>query len=73
MKVFKAKNYTFNYMIDTDGVSCSILLIRRDLAGRRAPKKKFEVKREQYIDDLREDERQVFKIKAVYTFYFTLV
>jgi Putative transposase DNA-binding domain len=65
MKVFKAKDYVFNYMIDTDGVSCSILLIRRDLAGRRAPKKKFEVKREQYIDDLREDERQVFKDRSI--------
>jgi hypothetical protein len=32
-KVFKKKNYTFNHMIRTDGVSCSILFIRTDKNG----------------------------------------
>jgi hypothetical protein len=29
-RVFKKKNYKFNYMIRTDGVSCCILFIRTD-------------------------------------------
>lgn len=30
-KVFKSKNYVFNYTIQTDGVGVSILLVRKDL------------------------------------------
>jgi hypothetical protein len=32
-RVFKKKNYKFNYMIRTDGVSCCILFIRTDKSG----------------------------------------
>jgi transposase len=56
MKVFSSKDYVFNHMIHTDGVSASILLVRRDLAGKRAPKKKRVITREQYIDDITDKE-----------------
>jgi len=48
--------YTFHHMISTDGVSCSILLIRKDMKG----KSKFRIKpkktpiNEKYIDELEE-------------------
>jgi hypothetical protein len=38
-------------MIETDGVSCSILMIRNDLIGKKVKIKKGGNK-EQYIDDL---------------------
>ena len=37
---FKKTKYTFHHMICTDGVSCSILLIRNDMIGKRIPKVK---------------------------------
>jgi len=52
MKVFKARDYYFNYMINADGVACSILLIRRDMFGRRILKQKYKVARESYIGEL---------------------
>jgi hypothetical protein len=48
---FKKPNYTFHHMIETDGISCSILLIRNDLVGKRIPINKNS-NTEQYIDDL---------------------
>lgn len=65
MKVFKARDYKFNHMVDTDGVSCSILLIRRDLVGKKAPKKKQKVARESYIEDMSIEETEALKGKAV--------
>jgi len=38
-KAFWYKNYAFNNMIETGSVSVSILMNRRDLMGKRAPKK----------------------------------
>lgn len=48
---FKKPNYTFHHMIETDGVSCSILFIRNDLIGKRIPSNKIGTS-EQYIDEL---------------------
>jgi hypothetical protein len=51
-------NYVFNYTIKTDGVSCCVVHMRRDLgnrAERRKRKRKREEERdccEQYIDDI---------------------
>ena len=43
--------YQFNYMIETDGVACSILWVKKEVAGKRyKPKQVFE--REKYIDDI---------------------
>mmetsp|Transcript_160 Transcript_160/g.175 ORF Transcript_160/g.175 Transcript_160/m.175 type:complete len:114 (-) Transcript_160:36-377(-) len=39
-KAFKVRDYVFNLMIDTDGVACSILLIMRDMEGKRMIRKK---------------------------------
>ena len=49
---FKKPKYTFHHMIETDGVSCSILMLRNDLIGKRLPLTKVSVNTEQYIDEL---------------------
>ncbi len=49
---FHKPNYTFHHMIETDGVSCSILLFRNDLIGKRIPNIKIGINTEQYIDEL---------------------
>jgi hypothetical protein len=67
MKVFKRRNYRFNFMINTDGMACSIHFIREDQPDKTKFAKKVEgevsVKRskakkviEQYIDDLDHNE-----------------
>lgn len=65
MKIFENRDYKFNHMIDTDGVSCCVLLIRKDLAGKRAPKKKVAVVREEYIDDISDHKAEGFKHNMV--------
>ena len=48
---FSKKNYSFHHMIETDGISCSILLLRKDLVGKRF--KTINTNRgEKYIDML---------------------
>ena len=32
---FNKNNYLFHHMIETDGISCSILLLREDMVGKR--------------------------------------
>jgi hypothetical protein len=49
---FKKPKYTFHHMIETDGVSCSILMLRNDLIGKRIPNIKAGSNIEQYIDEL---------------------
>jgi hypothetical protein len=49
---FKKPKYTFHHMIETDGVSCSILMLRNDLIGKRIPNIKIGSNSEQYIDEL---------------------
>ena len=49
---FKKPKYTFHHMIETDGVSCSILMLRNDLIGKRLPLTKICSNTEQYIDEL---------------------
>lgn len=62
---FKAKHYTFNFTLDTDGVSACTLLIRKDLVGKRLPKAKKCDKREQYIDDLSESDCETLSPRKV--------
>jgi len=50
---FRKKNYSFHHMIETDGVSCSILLLRNDLIGKRIRMKKIP-NRELYIDEIKD-------------------
>jgi transposase len=49
---FNKPKYTFHHMIETDGVSCSILMLRNDLIGKRIPNIKVGSNTEQYIDEL---------------------
>jgi hypothetical protein len=49
---FKKPKYIFHHMIETDGVSCSILMLRNDLIGKRLPITKIGSNAEQYIDEL---------------------
>ena len=49
---FKKPKYTFHHMIETDGVSCSILMLRNDLIGKRIPNIKVGSNSEEYIDEL---------------------
>eukprot|EP00835_Amoeboradix_gromovi_P005661 NODE_556_length_6708_cov_0.674837.p2 type:complete len:218 gc:universal NODE_556_length_6708_cov_0.674837:5906-5253(-) len=52
-------SYTFHHQIETDGVSCSIVLIRKDKVGKivKTPKAK-KGEGEQYVDELSEEERE---------------
>jgi len=51
-KMFHKKYYEFHHMIETDGVSCSLLLLRKDLIGKKLPMMKKGLSRETYIDEL---------------------
>ena len=51
-KFFKKKYYEFHHMIETDGVSCSLLLLRKDLVGKKLPMMKKGLSNETYIDEL---------------------
>jgi len=52
LQCFKKPKYTFHHMIETDGVSCSILMLRNDLIGKRIPSAKVGSNYEEYIDEL---------------------
>lgn len=51
LNCFKKSGYKFDHMISTDGVSCSILFVRKDLLG-KFYKPKMNTKDEEYIDEL---------------------
>jgi hypothetical protein len=53
-KCFHKKHYEFHHMIETDGVSCSLLLLRKDLVGKRLPNIKKGLNNEEYIDELKD-------------------
>ena len=63
---FRKKDYSFHHMIETDGVSCSILLLRKDLIGKKLPMMKKGISQEQYIDELEDySNLQTKKIVAI--------
>ena len=62
-KCFKKKHYSFHHMIETDGVSCSLLFLRNDMIGKRF-KPTDSGHKDQYIDELR-DYSQVVNKKIV--------
>lgn len=51
-KMFSKKYYEFHHMIETDGISCTLLLLRKDLIGKRLPMMKKGLSTETYIDEL---------------------
>lgn len=62
-KVFRKKGYEFNHQITTDGVGCSILLIREDLydptkiAKVRSMTKPYQFREYKYINELSEEDK----------------
>jgi len=52
IKSFHKKYYEFHHMIETDGISCSLLLLRKGLIGKRLPMMKKGLNQETYIDEL---------------------
>ena len=61
---FKKKWYLFHHMVETDGVSCSILLLRKDKVGKRVQQRKGGNK-EQYIDELKNKDYKELKNKKI--------
>jgi len=51
-KLFTKPNYSFHHMISTDGISVSVLLLRKELVGKKLPMMKTKMSRELYIDEL---------------------
>jgi hypothetical protein len=51
-KCFNREGFSFHHMIETDGVSCSILLIRDDLIDKFSKPKNTSISKELYIDEL---------------------
>jgi transposase len=52
IKCFNKPKYSFHHMIETDGVSSSILMLRNDMIGKRIPNMKISLDTEQYIDEI---------------------
>ena len=51
MSCFFANGYEFDYMIETDGIACSILLVREDMAGTKFKPKISSKPKELYIEE----------------------
>jgi hypothetical protein len=51
-KCFKREGYSFHHIMETDGVSCSILLIRDDLIDKFSKPKNTSISKELYINEL---------------------
>ena len=51
-KLFMKTDYSFHHMISTDGIGVSVLLLRKDLVGKKLPMMKTKMSRELYIDEL---------------------
>jgi hypothetical protein len=64
IQCFKKKYYKFHHMVETDGVSCSILMLRNDKVGKRIKISKIP-KAEQYIDELKKKEYKELKNKKI--------
>jgi hypothetical protein len=60
-KCFRMKGYTFNNSIVTDGISCCILFIKDDLYGKKYHSKKVKPIKEKYLDELDENEMELYK------------
>ena len=52
LQCFKKTEYSFHHMLSTDGVSVSILLLRKDLVGKKLPMMKKKSNHEIYIDEI---------------------
>lgn len=57
--------YQFHHMIETDGVGCSIILLREDLVGKRLRAQTYTPCDEEYVDDLSDDNKAKLRTKKV--------
>jgi len=63
---FTKPNYSFHHMIETDGISASILLIRKDKVGKRIVSKECKTtSNEKYIDELNDITYNIIKNKKI--------
>ena len=61
---FKKNGYSFHHMIETDGIGCSLVLIRTDMIGRKVRTSK-NIGKEKYIDELVKEELEQIKDKTI--------
>ena len=66
-KIFKNKEYTFNYQIQTDGISVSLSFIRNDLVDKKYGSKTEKIIEDnyKYIEDCNDNELRNFDNKNV--------
>ena len=63
---FTKPNYSFHHMIETDGISASILLIRKDKIGKRIVSRECKTtSNEKYIDELNDITYNIIKNKKI--------
>ena len=63
---FIKPNYSFHHMIETDGISASILLIRKDKVGKRIVSRECKTtSNEKYIDELNDITYNIIKNKKI--------
>jgi len=63
---FTKPNYSFHHMIETDGISASILLIRKDKVGKRIVSRDCKTtSNEKYIDELNDITYNIIKNKKI--------
>ncbi len=66
-KIFKNKHYQFHNQIQTDGISCSLLFIRKDLVGKKWGSKVPQKQEQEFhnIEDLNKEQLDLLKNRTV--------
>ena len=66
-KIFKNKNYHFHYQIQTDGISCGLLFIRKDLKDKKWGSKVPSIQEQEFynIEDLSKEQLDVLKTRNI--------
>jgi hypothetical protein len=66
-KIFKNKNYQFHYQIQTDGISCCLLFIRKDLKDKKWGSKVPALQEQEFynIEDLSKEQLEKLKPKNI--------
>jgi hypothetical protein len=68
-KIFRNNHYQFHYQIQTDGISCSLLFIRKDLKDEKRGSSELKPIKEKkdfyYIDELSKDELDKLKDRKI--------
>ena len=66
-KTFKSKHYQFHYQIQTDGISCSLLFIRKDLKDKKWGSRVPTLQEQEFhnIEDLSKDQLEEMKPRNI--------